>query len=146
MGGGDDELVGDQRAAAEEQPVQRYGRLPRVLADLRVGAADDPPVVAARPAEAAAAAAVSRPTAVRSRRPRAADRPRSPRDAAGAVARRTGASMPLLPPSPGRVVVAAAGSGRRRQVRRRWIAAAEVVGVVVLRRMSDGRQPAVGRF
>lgn len=45
MCGGDDEPVGYQRSAAEEQPVQRHGRVPRVFADIRVRAADNPPVV-----------------------------------------------------------------------------------------------------
>lgn len=47
MGGGDDEPVVDERSAAEEQPVQSYGRLPRVFAQDRVVAADDSSVFAA---------------------------------------------------------------------------------------------------
>lgn len=49
MRGSEDEPVADERAAAEEQPVQRDGRLPRELARVHVCAADDPPVGPAVP-------------------------------------------------------------------------------------------------
>lgn len=162
VGGGDDEPVGDQCAAAKEQPVQRYGRLPRVLADLRVRAADDSPVVAARRSTEAAAAvepsrhhrvllqqrrspgrvtataaAVSPPTVVRRGRPRSRVADGAPQSLA-ADRGGTGAPTPV-PPCAGRVAVAAAGSGRRREVRRRRVVGREVVAVVVVRRMADGR-------
>lgn len=44
--GGDDEPVGNQGSSAEEQPVQGHCGVPRVFADVRLCAPDDPPVVA----------------------------------------------------------------------------------------------------
>jgi len=46
VGSGDDESIGDQRTTAEEHPVQGDGHLPGVLANVRLVAANNPPVVA----------------------------------------------------------------------------------------------------
>lgn len=59
MGGGYDEPVVDECSAAEEQPIQSYGHVPRVFAHGRIVAADDSTILAASGnATAAATAAV----------------------------------------------------------------------------------------
>lgn len=109
MSGRDDEAVGDQGPAAEEQPVQGHGRLPRVLADVRFRAADDPPVVAP-------VAVPKTRVVVGRRRDRRWCRAAPPRPLR--YGRAHGGRTPVQPLSEiGPVVVAPAGARRGRQVR-----------------------------